>query len=68
MAARGKLTLMLHKPCCGDMRRQLEFRCADNVDLTDFPDSLMVLLENPVRFGIRVHNGGTSFMAINYCP
>ena len=68
LAARGKLTLMLHKPCCDDMRRQLEFHCADHADLTDCPDSLVVLLQNPVRFGIRVHDGGKSFAAIDFCP
>ena len=67
-ATRGKLTRMLHKPCCDDMRWQLEFRCADHADLSDCPDSLVVLLENPTRFGIRVHDGGSSFTAIRYCP
>jgi hypothetical protein len=67
-AAYGKLTTMFHKPCCDDMRWQLEFRCADHADLSDCPDSLVVVLENPARFGIRVHDGGTSFVAIRYCP
>jgi hypothetical protein len=59
---------MIYKPCGEDMRRQLEFRCADHADLSDCPDSLVVLLENPARFGIRVHDGGSSFAAIRYCP
>jgi len=44
-AACGKLTLMLHEPRCEDMRRQLEFRCAEHTDLSDCPDSLVVCLE-----------------------
>jgi hypothetical protein len=63
-----KLVPMLYKPCCEDMRRQLEFRCADHVDLSDCPDSLVIFLENPARFGIRVHDGGSSFATIHYCP
>jgi hypothetical protein len=64
----GKLKHMPPKPCCDDMRQQLEFRCADHADLSDCPDSLVVLLENPTRFGIRVHDGGSSFIAIRHCP
>jgi hypothetical protein len=67
-AACGKLMRMLHKPCCDDMRRQVEFRCADHADLSDCPDSLVVSLENPARFGIRVHDDGSSYIAIRYCP
>jgi hypothetical protein len=61
----SKVIGMLSKPCCDDMRRQLEFRCADHADC---PDSLVVMLENPVRFGIRVHDGGSSNARISYCP
>jgi hypothetical protein len=63
-----KLPPMIHKYCCDDMRRQLEFRCSDHANLSDCPDSLVVLLENPARFGIRVHDGGSSCTAIGYCP
>jgi hypothetical protein len=59
---------MLYEPCCDDMRRQLEFRCADHPDLSDCPDSLVVMLESSVKFGIRVHDGGSSFAANRYCP
>jgi len=56
------------QPCCDDMRRQLEFRCADHADLSDCPDSLVVLLENPARFGIRVHDSGSSCAGMRYFP
>lgn len=64
----AKLATMNHEPCCDDMRRQLEFRCADHADLSDCPDSLVVFHENPATFGIRVHDGGSSFAEIRYCP
>ncbi len=67
-AACGNLRPMEYKPCCDEMRRQLEFRCADHADLSECPDSLVVLRENPTRFGIRVHDGGSSSIAIRYCP
>ncbi len=35
-----KLTPLLYTPCCDDMRRQLEFRCAGHADLSDWPDWL----------------------------
>jgi hypothetical protein len=63
-----KLPDMEYNPCCDDMRRQLELRCTAHADLSDGPDSLVVMLDNPTRFGIRVHDGGSSSLAIRYCP
>jgi hypothetical protein len=67
-AACGNLRPLEYKPCCDGMRRQLEFRCTDHDGLSEYPDSLVVLRENPNRFGIRVHDGGSSSIAIRYCP
>jgi hypothetical protein len=56
------------KPCWEDMRRQLTFRCEDHEDLSNCPDSLVVYSENSGQFGIRVHDGGSSSIAIRHCP
>jgi hypothetical protein len=42
------------KPCCEDMRRQLT--------------SLVVYSEKSGQFGIRVHDGGSSWIAIRHRP
>jgi hypothetical protein len=56
------------KHCCEDMRRQLTFRCEDHEDLGDCADSLVVYSEETGEFGIRVHDGGSSSIAIRHCP
>jgi len=56
------------KPCWEDMRRQLTFRCEDHEDLSNCPDSLVVYSENSGQFGIRVHDRGSSSIAIRHCP
>ena len=56
------------KPCWEDMRRQLTFRCEDHEDLSNCPDSLVVYSENSGQFGIRVHDRGSSSIAIRHRP
>lgn len=53
--------------CCDIMRGQLELRCPDHGDLIDCPDSLVVRWPDGV-YGLRVHDGGTSVIAIAFCP
>jgi hypothetical protein len=54
--------------CCNALKDQIAFRCADHPDLAECPDSLIVELHDTGEFGIRVHDGGSSFVRIYNCP
>ena len=54
--------------CCEQMRRQVEFTCDAHPDLSECPDSLIVRRSDSGEFGLRVHDGGRSFIAIRHCP
>jgi hypothetical protein len=54
--------------CCEQMKWQMLYTCEEHPDLSDCPDSLIVHLEDTGEFGLRVHDGGTAFIAIRHCP
>jgi len=54
--------------CCEQMKRQVEHSCDVHPDLSDCPDSLVVYRGETCEFGLRVHDGGSSFIAIRHCP
>jgi hypothetical protein len=54
--------------CCAQMKRQVEHSCDVHPDLSDCPDSLVVYGGETSGFGLRVHDGGSSFIAIRHCP
>ena len=54
--------------CCEEMTRQVEYSCDLHRDLSDCPDSLVVHVNGTGEFGLRVHDGGSSFIVIRHCP
>ena len=54
--------------CCEQMARQLQHTCEAHSDLRDCPDSLVIHLQDTGQFGLRVHDGGSSFITIRHCP
>jgi hypothetical protein len=50
------------------MSRQLSLVCPDHPDLSDCPDSLIVYVDRLGEFGLRVHDGGSSYVVIRHCP
>ena len=53
--------------CCVRMQAQLELTCAQHDDLIDCPDSLVTRWSDST-YGLRVHDGGSSVVTIDYCP
>jgi hypothetical protein len=49
------------------MSNQLEMSCQDHPNLEDCPDSLIAGLRSR-KFGIRIHDGGSSVILIKFCP
>jgi hypothetical protein len=54
--------------CCEQMSRQIQHTCEAHPDLNDCPDSLVVYRSETGEFGLRIHDGGSSSMAIRHCP
>jgi hypothetical protein len=54
--------------CCEHMRREVEFACEAHPDLNECPDSLIVRRSDSGEFGLRVHDGGSSYVTIRHCP
>jgi hypothetical protein len=49
------------------MRRQVEFICDAHPDLAECPDSLIVHDGDSGEFGLRIHDEGSSSVAIRHC-
>jgi len=54
--------------CCNAMQAQTEFICADHAELDDCPDALISYSEKFREYGLRIHDGGSSSVAIAHCP
>jgi hypothetical protein len=54
--------------CCEQMARQVEHTCAQHPDLYDCPDALVIRRTDIGEFGLRIHDGGSSYVAIRHCP
>ncbi|WP_422739699.1 DUF6980 family protein [Micromonospora sp. WMMD729] len=56
--------------CCEMMRNQAETECAEHSDPFACPDNLIHHDPDPSdeRYGLIIHDGGTSYIAIRYCP
>jgi hypothetical protein len=52
--------------CCDRMRDDLERVCKTHEDRSDCPDALIGRASG--GFGLLVHDGGSSMIAIAYCP
>lgn len=56
------------KYCCKKMGEQIAWECKDHPDLSDCPDALIVRSEKYGIFGLRIHDGGSSYVEIAFCP
>jgi Domain of unknown function (DUF6980) len=54
--------------CCQRMQDQLDVPCPDHYDdMSQCPDSLVTRWDSG-DYGLRIHNGGTAVVLIDYCP
>ena len=54
--------------CCSEMSRAVEFSCELHSDKFECPDSLIHYSLRFDEYGLIIHDGGTSFCVISYCP
>jgi hypothetical protein len=50
------------------MAANVNHRCDQHPDPFDCPDNLIYFSPKSKRYGLIVHNGGTSYLVIQYCP
>lgn len=50
------------------MKQQVEYTCDIHSDLSDCPDALVAYSAKTGDFGLRIHDGGSSVVTIQYCP
>jgi hypothetical protein len=54
--------------CCDRMRAQLDAVCATHSSAADCPDRLVGRFGVQGTYGLYVHDGGSSYVGINFCP
>jgi hypothetical protein len=54
--------------CCGRMRLAVEETCEQHPDRFDCPDALVTYSEKLDEYGLIVHDGGSAYVVIAYCP
>jgi hypothetical protein len=54
--------------CCEQMAARVNLRCDQHPDAFDCADNLVHHSEESSEYGLIVHDGGSSFVVINYCP
>ncbi|WP_425594845.1 DUF6980 family protein [Qipengyuania aestuarii] len=54
--------------CCEMMRENVENVCDRHEDRFECPDALIHCSEAQDRYGLIIHDGGTSIIRISYCP
>ena len=50
------------------MRAQVDHTCAEHPDLSECADSLVSYDARFDEYGLRIHDGGSSSLAIKHCP
>jgi hypothetical protein len=56
------------KHCCDEMAEAVTWMCAQHTDRFECPDALVHYSPQTGDYGIIIHDGGTSFVQIHFCP
>jgi hypothetical protein len=57
-----------HCHCCDLIAERLQYVCPDHKDPFDCPDSLVYFSPEFREYGLIIHDGGHSYVTIQYCP
>jgi hypothetical protein len=60
------MTTQIHD--CEEMKAQLDRRCDLHNDPFDCADRLIIYNSRSNEYGIIIHDGGSSYSRIRYCP
>lgn len=56
------------KHCCIEMTKRIEHKCEQHKSPFECPDSIVVYSDNNKKYGIIIHDGGSSYIVIDFCP
>ncbi len=54
--------------CCESMKYHIEYKCDIHKDLFECPDKIINYSKKQNIYGIIIHDGGNSFIEIEFCP
>ena len=54
--------------CCESMKKRINFKCTKHKNKYDCPDAIIEYIPKFDEYGIIIHDGGSSYILINYCP
>lgn len=54
--------------CCNTMKYHLEYKCDIHKNDFDCPDKIIFKSKKEKNFGIIIHDGGSSYIEIIFCP
>jgi len=54
--------------CCDMLEENVELNCNEHDSPFDCPDTLIYFNEKTKDYGIIIHDGGPSYIKIDYCP
>jgi hypothetical protein len=57
-----------NRHCCEAMRYELDQRCDQHPHRLDCADALIYHSKELAEYGIIIHDGGSSYSFIHYCP
>gem|GEM_PF-1314340 len=66
--AKTRSNMSNNRHCCGVMESELGRECEDHSDAFDCPDCIVYYSKQLGEYGILIHDGGSSYSVINYCP
>ena len=58
----------MKKYCCELMKNNVNHKCDQHDDPFDCLDNLITYSDKFDEYGLIIHDGGTSYILINYCP
>jgi len=61
-------TEIVQEHCCESMRYWANYHCEQHSDLTACPDNIVFYSAAEGAYGIRIHDGGSSYIEIKHCP
>ena len=54
--------------CCEYLKYHIEFKCDIHKDDFECPDKIIIKSEKNKEYGIPIHDGGSSYIKIKFCP
>jgi hypothetical protein len=66
MSVEEEMSVRQH--CCERMEEGLKLDCTEHEDVFECADSLVYYSDRSIEYGLIVHDGGSSYIVIGYCP